>query len=185
MDAAERVKYWLAGEHAYQFGKNKLTHKADPAASIAYIMGTEINNKWHRFQLFNEASKLSREAALCLRASQQLLKACGAARGVLIWGHVSNGYTVEQGSELSFATLSAHSNLWNSGTSLPDTSLLEAPIEEAIAPYTLEPSDMESVFTQLAGLAVVHMLDQQSRGGQLVLPRPGLASGIVEPWHEY
>lgn len=179
--AIENVTQWLEGEHAYQFGKNQLTHKADPAASIAYIMQKEIGNKWHRFQFFNDAAKPSYETGICLQASQQLLKACGAARGALVWDYVSNGYTVEQGSELSFDTLSANANLWLAGASLPNNSLLEASIGDAIAPYVLERADVEPVFVRLAGLVVVHMMDQQSNTGEFVLPAPGLPSGTIGP----
>jgi hypothetical protein len=173
---------WLKGEDSYQFDKNRKTHTADPTASITFILGTEIGNKWHRFQLFNSAAKLDRDSQLFLQASQQVLKACGAARGALVWDYVLQGYTVSQGSQLSFVALNECFDEQSPKDIQSQLPLLELPIDAAIAPHQLIPGEAKQVFTKLATLAAAHIYDTSERTGSLILPRPGLASGEIEAW---
>jgi hypothetical protein len=173
---------WLRGEDDYQFGKNMTTHNADPASSMSYILGTEIENKWYRFQLFNSTAKSDGDSKLLLQASQQILKACGAARGALVWDYVTQGCSVDEGSKYTFVDLAEHFDAQSPQAIQANVPKLELPIDAAISPYELVPKDVKSVFTQLASLVATHLYDLGSNTGSLILPKPGLPSGEIEPW---
>lgn len=183
----KRIEDWLHGEHEYQFVKNKKTHNADPQASLVYIAGTEIGNKWHRFQLFLGHASLIADRELELQAGQQLLKTCGAARGALVWQYAIEGKSVDEGSEQTWRDLTDYYDELSTDVSeLPQRDQLEAPLEVAISPATVEPNngsyEIGPAFTRLSGLAIVYFADQQARLGEIVMPKPGVESGHIERW---
>jgi hypothetical protein len=186
-EVEKRVEDWLHGEHEYQFGKNKKTHNADPQASLAYIANTEIGNKWHRFQLFAGHASISDDRGIELQAGQQLLKSCGAARGALVWQYALDGKSVDEGSEQTWRDLDSYYSALHTGAEdLPQRDQLEAPLEVAISPATIEPNNgnynIEPVFTRLSGLAIVYFAVQQTRLNEIVVPKPGVESGHIEQW---
>jgi hypothetical protein len=186
-EVEKRVEEWLHGEHEYQFVKNNMTHNADPQASLTYIASTEIRNKWHRFHLFVGHAGLTADSGLELQAGQQLLKSCGAARGALVWQYALDGNSVPDASEQTWRDLQDYYGALHTGVeALPQRDQLEAPLEEAISPATVEPNngnyEIGPVFTRLSGLAIVYFADQQARLGGIVMPKPGVESGHIEQW---
>lgn len=186
-DVEKRVEEWLRGEHEYQFLKNKKTHNADPWVSLAYIAGTEIGNKWHRFQLFLTHASLIKDRELELQTGQQLLKTCAAARGALVWQYALDGKSIDVGSEQTWWNLNDYYDGLRTGVEeLPPRDKLEAPLEVAISPATVEPNngnyEIEPVFTRLLGLAIVYFAVQQALLGEIVLPKPGVESGHIEQY---
>jgi hypothetical protein len=184
--AKETVRDWLKGEHDYQFDKNRITHNAESSKSIAYIMDTEIGNKWNRFQIFNGEAHKSSDRGLYLQSSQQLLKACGASRGALVWDYVANGQTIDQGSTSSWEDLDQYYHLLATDDTVPSHNLLSAELKDALDPASVESSEgiynIKPVFTRLSGLAIAHLLEQEELIGEMLVPKPGTVSGEIVIW---
>jgi hypothetical protein len=196
-EVEKQVEAWLRGEHEYQFAKNKKTLNADPPSSVEHILGTEIGNKWHRFQFFIGqivSPPDDDDKVLRLHAGQQLLKACAAARGALVWKYVLQANEaargddqITRGSDQTWRDLSNYYDALHDGTeALPSSGRLKASLEIALNPATLEPVngnyDVKPIFTRLAGLAVVHFASQQEQSGEVIMPAPGVRSGEIEAW---
>lgn len=129
-----------------------------------------------------------------MRASQMILKTTAAARAATIWKEVASAETgtsadsaFETSSGRTWEHLSTYFNkLASDSGQLPDRTLLDRPLEDAIAPHTIERGDDGytplPVFTSLAGLAVVHLIEQQGDTQSMKLPQPGVSSGNIMPW---
>lgn len=181
------VGFWLRGEHDYQFSKNRRTFAADARASLDAIMGTEIPNKWSRFQFFRRNYLENPDDRLYLQANQQLLKATAAARAAVVWNGVVIGTNFLRANRASFNVFSQQYMHGRAGDAeFPDPVLLDQPLNEAIAPASITPIEGQyqplPVFKALAGLAITHLIEQQQQTGNMLLPRLGLPSGEVQPW---
>jgi hypothetical protein len=186
--ASGMVTGWLHYEHRYQFAKNRHTLHGDPQASINHIMGTEIANKWHRYQLFRAACQETAHPTAYLQADQQLLKAAAAARGALVWAGVLEGQTFDEANAESFLLLGSHFHYLHEEPELvPSPALLDQPLEAALHPATIELVNGEyqiaPVFTVLAAHAINQLLQQEVALGDMSPPRPGTPSGTIEPWN--
>lgn len=159
--------WWLRGEDTYQFDKNKVTHRANPQSSFAYIWNEEIANKIHRFQQFAECAD-GIGGQIQLQAAQQVLKACGAARGAAVWKRVTRGATVERSSDATWLPLVVR---LASADRVPELAELEVGRESP---------DLETVDELLGGLAVftcAYMASNELK----VVPLPGVPSGEIIP----
>lgn len=180
-ELGDSAKNWLQEGHGYLFAKSLKTH-ADPTSRATYLISEEIANKWHRFQLFADQNQFG-DQDLSLRSTQQILKACGAARAALVWSYVQAGAELDDGSNQSWQDLDEYQSKLADGTEeLPKQALLSEPIEVALAPYELRLPSAKPVFTRMAGLAIAYLDMQQAQFGEALIPRPGIPSGYVEEW---
>lgn len=181
IDAQLEVKWWLQGEHSYQFEKNKRTHQGNPLRSLYDIVELEIPNKWCRFQFFREAFLREPNPRAHLQATQQLLKTTAAARAAFIWGGVAEGRAFADQACQSWAQLTSYqAGLLNETRVLPavgELSLKECPVGTEVPATSRELGER---FTYLSGLAVVHLMDTSERFGPLPMPVSGGSSGNHE-----
>jgi hypothetical protein len=182
---------WLEGEHSLQSRNYSMPPIINPHSKLTAVMRTDLKEFWNRFQFYRRNNEDFHSHKLALHAGQQIMKAIATARSALIWDSIRHHKQVRQAADSSMNVLKHHLGQLEVGADqLPLPDLLDAPFEEAIDPYTTIPISgpdgyqyqILPIFTNLAGHAINHLLEQAETTGAMALPRPGVPSGTIEPW---
>lgn len=186
-ETAGYVGMWMARESEYvSGGDDPIFGRGDKRSDqlltgLTYLMDYDIPNKWGRFKLFrtNEAM---------LKASQQALQLCVAARVASMFNKMLDGDSYDKASRVTFHDYENQTIkerlTFKLAAEVPKLGTLYALSAGPTEPYFFNNRHLTvpEVFRNTARLAITHLMDV-AENDRLVLPEPGRLSGDVAPWN--
>lgn len=188
--AAILTAQWLTDERATAVYHGENAHDIDPADRYNTVVGDIMPEHWRRFQSYQEIEDevpigIDVPADAALQTNQQILKVCAAAGEARVWELVIHGSRFDQAEWRSQTETTVYlRDTGHLASVLADPGELRRSFGMAIVSHARPAHSGESqpqlLTERTANLAVARLLEQGKRDGEILVPIPGLPSGILE-----